>query len=73
MKHLSQKERVRRHLDRGWKLTRLNAWDKLGVLECPSRINELRAEGYPIITKMVSVKNRFGESVRVAEWKKEKA
>lgn len=67
---LSQKERIRKHLNRGWKLTRINAWDKLGIVEAPARIRELRAEGYPIVTKMVSKRNRFGELIRVAEWKK---
>jgi Helix-turn-helix domain len=66
----SQKERVRKYLDSGKTLTRLNAWERLGILECPARISELRYSGYQIKTKMVSVKNRFGETVRVARWSK---
>lgn len=73
MKKPSQKDRIRKYLDAGHTLTRLNAWDVLGVLEAPARCTELRAQGYPIITKMISVRNRFGESVRVAEWRKGKA
>lgn len=34
------------------------------------RISELRSTNYPIVTKMITVTNRYGESVRVAEWRK---
>lgn len=66
----SQQQRIRAYLDSGRVLTRLNAWDELGILEAPARISELRATGYLIFTAMVEVKNRYGESVRVAEWRK---
>ena len=64
----SQKERIRKYLDSGKTLTRLNAWEKLGIIELPARICALKDEGYPINTKMVSVKNRFGEFVRIAKY-----
>jgi hypothetical protein len=66
----SQKERIRTYLDSGKTLTRLNAWSELGILECPARLSELRYEGYPVRTKMITVTNRYGEAVRVAEWTK---
>lgn len=71
MKIPSQRERLIAFFDSGKTLTRLTAWDELGILECPARLSELRAQGYPIVTKMITVKNRYGESVRVAEWRKE--
>lgn len=70
MKIPSQKDRIKSYLDSGLTLTRLNAWSELGILECPARISELRSEGYPVSTKMITVQNRYGESVRVAEWRK---
>ena len=66
---MNQKERIKDYLSSGAVLTRLNAWDELGILEAPARICEIRAEGFPVETKMVEVKNRYGESVRVAEWR----
>lgn len=66
----SQKDRIRNYLDSGQTLTRLNAWSELGILECPARISELRSEGYPVSTTMITVLNRYGEAVRVAEWRK---
>ena len=67
-KVMTQKERVLAHLKAGKKLTRLNAWDTLGIIECPARISELRNEGHDIRTTMFSVKNRYGEPVRIARW-----
>jgi len=65
---MTQKQRIHEYLADGNTLTRLNAWDELGILEAPARISELRASGVPIKTTMVAVKNRYGEPVRVAEW-----
>lgn len=65
---MNQKQRIREYLESGKILTRLNSWSELGILECPARISELRAEGFDIKTKMISVTNRYNEKVRVAEW-----
>jgi hypothetical protein len=65
---MSQKKRILSHLNSGKRLTRLSAWHELGVIECPARISELRAEGYTIFSERKTVLNRFGESVRIAEW-----
>jgi len=64
----TQKERLLKHLKSGKSITRLQGWDKLGILELPARISELRAGGWPIQTKMKTVKNRYGESVHIAVW-----
>ena len=68
---MTQKDRVLAYLEAGHVLTRLNAWDKLGVIETPARISELRAAGHPIKTTMHTVQNRFGEAVRIAKWSME--
>ena len=65
---MSQKDRVLQYLKQGKVLNRLNAWDELGVIETPARISELRHEGHDIQTNMKPVLNRYGESVRIAEW-----
>ena len=65
---MGQKDRILQHLSAGKTLTRLDSWQTLGILECPARISELRAAGHPIRTTMKTVTNRYGESVRVAEW-----
>lgn len=65
---LNQRDRILKYLEMGQTLTRLNAWARLGILEAPARISELRAEGHNINTKMVTVRNRYGHKVSVAEW-----
>jgi len=65
---MTQQERILEYLKSGKILTRLNSWSVLGVIESPARISELRAKGYIINTTMITVKNRFGEAVRVAQW-----
>ena len=65
---LNQRDRILKYLGMGQTLTRLNAWARLGILEAPARISELRAEGHDINTKMVTVRNRYGHKVSVAEW-----
>ena len=65
---LTQKDRILKHLKSGKSLTRLNAWDRLGVIETPARISELRAEGHTIFTERKTVLNRYGDSVQIAEW-----
>ncbi len=64
----SQKERILDYLKSGKVLTRLNSWEELGVLEAPARISELRQDSWAIKTTMVSLKNRYGEDVRIAKW-----
>jgi hypothetical protein len=64
----TQKDRILDFLKSGQKLNRLISWSRLGVLEAPARISELRAEGHLIKTDMRTVHNRFGEKVKIAEW-----
>ena len=65
---MSQKDRVLQYLKQGKTLTRLNAWDELGVIETPARIHELRADGHDIQSTRKQVLNRYGETVNIAEW-----
>jgi len=65
---MSQSNRVKEYLESGKTLTRLNAWDQLGILECLARISELRSSGMEIITRRKTVLNRYNEKVSIAEW-----
>ena len=66
---MTQQDRILEYLKEGKTLTRLNAWDQLGILEAPARISELRNKGYGIKTGFKTVLNRYGEKVKIAEWK----
>jgi len=66
---MSQKTIILQHLQEGRSLNRLDSWQELGVLEAPARISELRQDGHPIVTQLQDVTNRYGEKVRIAEWR----
>ena len=66
---MTQQERILDYLKGGSALSRLDSWDKLGVIEAPARISELRGKGHKIRTTMKNVVNRYGEKVSVAEWR----
>ena len=65
---MSQQKRILSYLKQGNELTRLNCWEQLGILEAPARISELRAEGHNIHTEMITIRNKYGEKVRIAKW-----
>ena len=67
-KRPSQRERLLEHLQSGKSLMRLEAWEQLGILEAPARISELKSQGYDIKTETITVRNRYGEPVRIASW-----
>jgi hypothetical protein len=66
---MTQQERILEYLKEGKTLTRLNAWDQLGILEAPARISELRNKGHNIQTGFKTILNRYGEKVKIAEWR----
>ena len=54
MKTKSQIKQIQSHLNRGWKLTPLQALQKYGCMRLAARIAELRDEGMHIITRKVT-------------------
>ena len=66
---MTQKERILDYLERGHTLTRLNSWKRLGILECPARICELKQDGHDIKTERLTVTNKYGEKVSIAKWR----
>lgn len=70
---MSQNERLLLHLKNFSTIQPMMAWSQLGIYRLASRICELRKEGHNIEKRMVTLTNRWGEEVRVAEYKLEKA
>ena len=54
MKTKSQTQQIRSHLNRGWKLTPLQALQKYKCMRLAARIAELRNEGMNITTRKVT-------------------
>jgi len=65
---MSQKERLLEHLQTGNTITSLGAYDQLGITQLATRIFELKQQGYPVHSKRIDVKNRFGEECGVCEY-----
>lgn len=49
-------------------ITQYEAFFDLGVMRLASRISELKAQGYKIISKTEARKNRFGERVYIKRY-----
>ena len=58
MRLTTQKYQILNHLQSGKNITPLEALDQFGCMRLASRINELRDEGYPIETKIMSDKEK---------------
>lgn len=68
---MSQNERLLLHLKNFGTIQPMMAWSQLGIYRLASRICDLRKEGHSIEKRMVTLTNRWGEEVRVAEYKLE--
>ena len=69
-KTMSQNEMILKYLQthkRG--ITPLKAMERFGILRLSGRIHDLREAGYPIMTNIIEVPNRYGEVSRVAEYR----
>jgi hypothetical protein len=60
------------HLDKGFPLTSDAAWQNYGISKLATRISELIHSGEKILKCWVTVKNRYGEDVRVVQYRKAK-
>lgn len=66
---MTQEQRILKHLQthkRG--ITPQQAMERYGIMRLSGRIFDLRQDGYDIKTEIVTVKNRYGETCRVAQY-----
>ena len=64
----TQAQRVLDYMQEKGSITQFEALEILGVMRLASRISELKKKGYPITSKPVVVKNRYGEKCRVKSY-----
>ena len=67
---MTQNEKIMRRLDVYGTITPLDAMREYGIMRLASRISDLKKEGAKISRRMITDKNRFGEPVRYAEYRK---
>lgn len=69
MGHLTQKERILRHLTDFGSITQMDAMQDYGIMRLASRVNDLRRDGAQIVTEVVEGRNRYGEKTRWARYR----
>ena len=66
---MKQEERILKYMRDFGSITPLEAMQDLGVMRLGARIYDLKKAGHPISRRMVTKKNRYGESVSFAEYR----
>lgn len=65
----TQAERVLEYITAFGSITQFEALRDLGVMRLASRVSDLKKQGYPIISTMETVKNRYGEKCYVKRYR----
>ena len=74
VKHIpTQNDRILDYIDRFGSITQRDALNDLGVMRLASRISDLKRLGYPIVSTVEPVKNRFGETCHIKRYRLESA
>jgi len=68
---LKQADRILNHLRRGQSITAKEAWTLYGVARLAARIKDLRNKGENITTTKIVVKNDYGCSSSIAQYRLE--
>lgn len=64
----TQNERILCYLEEHGCITQFEAMNHLGVMRLASRVSDLKKKGYPITSRSVTVRNRYGEPCRVKQY-----
>lgn len=65
---LTQCEKILNYIKSNGSITPLDALREFGCMRLASRITDIKAQGYDIISKLESNKNRYGDTVRYARY-----
>ena len=66
---LTQCEKVLRHLEDYGTIDPLTALSEYGIMRLASRVSDLKKQGIFITKEIKKAKNRYGETVRYAEYR----
>lgn len=66
---LTQNQMILMHLQDYGSITSIQAMQEYGIMRLASRINDLKREGYNIISETMKSKNRFGETVHYSVYR----
>lgn len=65
----SQNERILQYMNEFGSITQLEALRDIGCMRLASRISDLKRLGYPIISEVEVVKNRYGEKSHIKRYR----
>jgi len=65
----TQNARLLEWLENVGPITPLDSWRRVGIYRLSARIFDLREMGYDIESTRIKVRNFYGETVRVAEYR----
>lgn len=65
---VTQAQRILDYIEEFGSITQMDALKDLGVMRLASRISDLKRQGYPILSKMETVKNRFDENCYIKRY-----
>ena len=68
MSKVKQADRVLAYMEEFGSITQYQALQDLGVMRLASRISDLKKQGFPIVSEVVAVKNRFGEDCYIKQY-----
>lgn len=69
MVKLTQCDRILRHMRDHGSITSLEAVNEYGIMRLASRINDLKAQGFTIVSEFSTGKNRYGEDTHFAVYR----
>jgi hypothetical protein len=64
----TQANRVLDYMRENGSITQLEALNELGVMRLASRISDLKRQGYPVVSNIEAVKNRYGEKCHIKRY-----
>jgi hypothetical protein len=64
----TQNQRILDYIEETGGITQLEALNELGVMRLASRVSDLRKRGHRITSKMIPVKNRYGETCYIKRY-----
>lgn len=64
----TQCERILNYIEENGSITQIDALREFGCMRLASRISDLKRQGVPVIRKMETAKNRYGEPVSYARY-----
>lgn len=64
----TQNQRILEYIEQFGSITQIQALQDIGCMRLASRISDLRSLGYDIVSEIIPVKNRYGETCHIKRY-----